>query len=94
MPFVTLARQADHPLILLPGRFLPPAVVTPRLIDARRAFRPLADGPLHAGADGWPMSIASLRVVTRLRRCGRHALPSLVGGTAADMTMVQPGATP
>ncbi|RTR05020.1 branched-chain amino acid transporter permease [Halomonas nitroreducens] len=93
VPFIALARQTDHPLTLHLGRYLPPAVMAILVIYALREFRPLAEGQLNAGADGWPMIVASLVVVT-LHLWRRHALLSIVGGTAAYMTMVQLGWTP
>ncbi len=92
-PFVALARQAEHPLILHLGRYLPPAVMMILVIYALRDFRPLAEGQLNAGATGWPMILASLAVVV-LHLWRRNALLSIIGGTAAYMTMVQLGWTP
>lgn len=54
LPFVALARQADHPLILHLGRYLPPAVMLILVIYALRDFRPLIEGHLNAAANGWP----------------------------------------
>lgn len=93
VPFVALARQADHPLILHLGRYLPPAVMMILVIYALRDFRPLSDGRLNVAGDGWPLIIASLAVVT-LHLWRRHALLSIIGGTAAYMIMIQLGWTP
>jgi branched-subunit amino acid transport protein AzlD len=90
LPFVALGRQAEHPLILHLGRYLPPAVMMILVIYALRDFRPLADGRLNASPDGWPVVIASL-VVVGLHLWRRHALLSIVGGTGAYMAMVQLG---
>ncbi|AXY41518.1 AzlD domain-containing protein [Halomonas sp. JS92-SW72] len=93
IPFVALARQAEHPLILHLGRYLPPTVMMILVIYALRDFRPLAEGQLNAAANGWPMILASLEVVT-LHLWRRNALLSIIGGTAAYMAMVQLGWTP
>ncbi|ERS90016.1 MULTISPECIES: branched-chain amino acid transporter permease [unclassified Halomonas] len=90
IPFVALARHADHPLILHLGRYLPPAVMMILVIYALRDFRPLLDGRLNAGADGWPMIVASL-VVVMLHLWRRNALLSIIAGTGAYMAMVQLG---
>lgn len=93
LPFMTLSRQADHPLILHLGRYLPPAVMMILVIYALRDFRPLADGSLNAAANGWPMMLASLAVVG-LHLWQRNALLSIIGGTGAYMAMVQIGWAP
>lgn len=93
LPFVALARQAEHPLILHLGRYLPPAVMMILVLYALRDFRPLADGRLNAAPDGWPMILASL-VVASLHLWQRNALLSIIGGTGAYMAMVQLGWTP
>ncbi|HSH57480.1 MAG TPA: AzlD domain-containing protein [Halomonas sp.] len=90
IPFVALARHADHPLILHLGRYLPPTVMMILVIYALRDFRPLLDGHLNAGANGWPMIIASL-IVALLHLWRRNALLSIIGGTGAYMAMVQLG---
>ncbi|MGE4532120.1 branched-chain amino acid transporter permease [Halomonas sp.] len=90
IPFVALARHADHPLILHLGRYLPPAVMMILVIYALRDFRPLLDGRLNAGGDGWPMILASLLVVV-LHLWRRNALLSIIAGTGAYMAMVQLG---
>ena len=90
IPFVALARHADHPLIIHLGRYLPPAVMMILVIYALRDFRPLLDGRLNAGADGWPMILASLVVVV-LHLWRRNALLSIIAGTGAYMAMVQLG---
>ncbi len=90
IPFVALARQAEHPLILHLGRYLPPTVMMILVIYALRDFRPLTDGQLNVAANGWPMILASLAVVVpHLWR--RNALVSILGGTGAYMAMVQLG---
>lgn len=88
LPFVALARQADHPLILHLGRYLPPAVMLILVIYALRDFRPLIEGHLNAAANGWPMMLAALLVVV-LHLWRRNALLSIVIGTASYMAMVQ-----
>ncbi|MDI5920569.1 AzlD domain-containing protein [Halomonas sp. LR5S13] len=93
LPFVALARQAEHPLILHLGRYLPPAVMMILVFYALRDFRPLVDGHLNAAADGWPMILASLAVVG-LHLWQRNALLSIIGGTGAYMAMVQLGWAP
>ncbi|WP_444984438.1 branched-chain amino acid transporter permease [Halomonas mongoliensis] len=90
IPFVALARQAEHPLILHLGRYLPPTVMMILVIYALRDFRPLAEGQLNASANGWPMILASLVVVV-LHLWRRNALVSILGGTGAYMAMVQLG---
>jgi branched-subunit amino acid transport protein AzlD len=90
VPFIALARQADHPLILHLGRYLPPAVMMILVIYALRGFRPLLDGRLNVTGTGWPMLIASL-VVAALHLWRRNALLSIIGGTGAYMAMVQLG---
>lgn len=93
LPFVALARQAEHPLILHLGRYLPPAVMMILVIYALRDFRPLTDGRLNVAPDGWPLILASLTVIG-LHLWRRHALLSIAGGTGAYMAMVQLGWTP
>lgn len=88
LPFVALARQAEHPLILHLGRYLPPAVMLILVIYALRDLRPLSDGRLSLAPDGLPMAIAAL-VVVALHLWRRNALLSIVAGTGAYMTMVQ-----
>lgn len=90
IPFVALAKQADHPLILHLGRYLPPAVMMILVIYALREFRPLLDSQLNTSASGWPMIIASL-IVAALHLWRRNALLSIIGGTGAYMAMVQLG---
>ncbi|MDR9440808.1 MAG: AzlD domain-containing protein, partial [Halomonas sp.] len=67
LPFVALARHAEHPLILHLGRYLPPAVMMILVLYALRDFSPLADGRLNAAADGWPMILAWPRVLSHAR---------------------------
>lgn len=93
LPFIALARQAEHPLILHLGRYLPPTVMMILVIYALRDFRPLAEGQLNAAADGWPMMLAA-SVVAILHLWRRHALLSIVAGTGAYMAMVQIGGSP
>ncbi|ATJ82794.1 branched-chain amino acid transporter permease [Halomonas beimenensis] len=93
LPFVALARQAEHPLILHLGRYLPPAVMLILVIYALRDFRPLIEGRLNAGPQGWPLVIASALVVG-LHLWRRHALVSILGGTATYMAMIQLGWMP
>jgi branched-subunit amino acid transport protein AzlD len=93
VPFLALSRQAEHPLILHLGRYLPPTVMMILVIYALRDFRPLAEGQLNAGANGWPMILASL-VVVLLHLWRRNALLSILGGTGAYMAMVQLGWAP
>lgn len=90
VPFVALARHADHPLILHLGRYLPPAVMMILVIYALREFRPLLDGHLNYTDSGWPMIIASL-IVAALHLWRRNALLSIIGGTGAYMAMIQIG---
>ncbi|HSH48857.1 MAG TPA: AzlD domain-containing protein [Halomonas sp.] len=90
VPFVALARQADHPLILHLGRYLPPAVMMTLVIYALREFRPLLDGRLNGTETGWPMIFAAL-IVSSLHLWRRNALLSIIGGTGAYMVMVQLG---
>lgn len=87
-PFMALAKQADHPLILHLGRYLPPAVMMILVIYALREFRPMLDTHLNTSATGWPMVIASL-IVAVLHLWLRNALLSIIGGTGAYMAMVQ-----
>ncbi|NWN82900.1 MAG: AzlD domain-containing protein [Halomonas sp.] len=88
IPFVALARHADHPLILHLGRYLPPTVMLILVIYALRDFRPLLEGQFNTGANGWPMMAASL-IVAVLHLWRRNALLSIIGGTGAYMAMVQ-----
>ncbi|WP_311943810.1 branched-chain amino acid transporter permease [Halomonas piscis] len=89
LPFVALYRQADHPLILHLGRYLPPAVMLILVIYALRDFTPLAgDWQLNMGDDGLPLVLASL-LVAGLHLWRRNALLSIVLGTASYMLMVQ-----
>lgn len=90
LPFVALARQADHPLILHLGRYLPPAIMLILVIYALRDFRPLIQAELNVGPNGLPMLVASL-VVAALHLWRRNALLSIMVGTGAYMLMVQLG---
>jgi branched-subunit amino acid transport protein AzlD len=91
VPFVALAKQADHPLILHLGRYLPPAVMLILVIYALRDFRLLTETwQLNIGANGIPLIIAGLLVaVAHLWR--RNALVSIMIGTGIYMLMVQIG---
>lgn len=90
IPFIALAKQADHPLILHLGRYLPPAVMMILVIYALREFRPLLNSQLNTSGSGWPMITASL-IVAVLHLWRRNALLSIIGGTGAYMAMVQLG---
>ncbi|WP_027966836.1 branched-chain amino acid transporter permease [Halomonas halocynthiae] len=90
IPFVALAKHADHPLILHLGRYLPPAVMMILVIYALREFRPMLDSQLNVSSTGWPMIIASIIVAT-LHLWRRNALLSIIGGTGMYMAMVQLG---
>lgn len=90
VPFVALARQAEHPLILHLGRYLPPAVMLVLVLYALRDFRPLLAGQLNATANGLPMLVAAL-IVAALHLWRRNALLSIVLGTGSYMLMVQLG---
>ena len=90
LPFIALSRQAEHPLILHLGRYLPPAVMMILVIYALRDFRPLAEGQLNMAANGLPVLIASVTVAS-LHLWRRNALLSIVGGTGLYMLMVQLG---
>ncbi|QEA39997.1 branched-chain amino acid transporter [Pistricoccus aurantiacus] len=88
LPFIALSRQADNPLILHLGRYLPPAVMLILVLYALQDFRPLSDGQLNVSPNGWPMILASLSVVI-LHLWRRNALLSIVTGTGFYMVMVQ-----
>ena len=90
VPFVALGKQAEHPLVLHLGRYLPPAVMLVLVIYALREFRPLEGGQLNIAANGLPMLLAAL-VVTILHVWRRNALLSIVIGTGCYMLMVQLG---
>lgn len=91
VPFVALAKQADHPLILHLGRYLPPAVMLILVIYSLRDFRPLTQGwQLNVGTDGLPLIMASL-LVAGLHLWRRNALFSIITGTGSYMLMVQIG---
>lgn len=90
VPFVALARQADHPLILHLGRYLPPAIMLILVIYALRDFRPLVQAELNVGPNGLPMLLAAV-VVAALHLWRRNALLSIMVGTGAYMLMVQLG---
>ncbi|MGO2131797.1 MAG: branched-chain amino acid transporter permease [Halomonas sp.] len=90
IPFMALAKQADHPLILHLGRYLPPAVMMILVIYALREFRPMLDSQLNTSGTGWPMIIASV-IVAVLHLWRRNALLSIIGGTGTYMAMVQLG---
>ncbi len=91
LPFVALSRQADHPLILHLGRYLPPAVMLILVIYALRDFTPLMpDWRLNMGDDGLPMLVASI-MVAGMHLWRRNALLSIMLGTGAYMLMVQLG---
>lgn len=88
LPFVALSRQADHPLVLHLGRYLPPAVMMILVLYALRDFRPVSLGQLNMQANGLPMLIAAACVVI-LHLWRRNALLSIMGGTGLYMFMVQ-----
>ncbi|GAA3908886.1 branched-chain amino acid transporter permease [Halomonas cibimaris] len=89
LPFIALSRQADHPLVLHLGRYLPPAVMLILVIYALRDFTPLTSSwQLNMGDSGLPLVFASL-VVAGLHVWRRNALLSIVLGTVAYMLMVQ-----
>ncbi|MYL24068.1 branched-chain amino acid transporter permease [Vreelandella massiliensis] len=91
VPFVALAKQADHPLILHLGRYLPPAVMLILVIYALRDFRPLTQAwQLNIGANGLPLIMASL-LVAGIHLWRRNALFSIIIGTGSYMLMVQIG---
>lgn len=90
VPFVALAKQAEHPLILHLGRYLPPAVMLVLVIYALREFRPLAGGQLNVADNGLPMLLAAL-IVAILHLWRRNALLSIMLGTGSYMLMVQLG---
>ena len=91
VPFVALAKQADHPLILHLGRYLPPAVMLILVIYALRDFRLLMDNwQLNISANGLPLIIAGL-LVAGIHLWRRNALVSIIAGTATYMLMVQIG---
>ncbi|XKH58752.1 AzlD domain-containing protein [Halomonas sediminis] len=88
LPFVAFSEQAEHPLVLHLGRYLPPAVMMILVIYALRDFRPLVDWQLNMGETGFPMFLAAgLVAIFHLWR--RNALLSIMSGTGAYMTMVQ-----
>ncbi|GHA86860.1 branched-chain amino acid transporter permease [Modicisalibacter luteus] len=90
LPFVALSRHAEHPLILHLGRYLPPAVMLILVLYALRDFRPLADGSLNGGENGFPLVVASITVAV-LHLWRRNALLSIIGGTGLYMAMIQLG---
>ena len=91
VPFVALSRQADHPLIIHLGRYLPPAVMLILVIYALRDLRPLTPTlTFNSGANGVPLIVASL-MVAALHLWRRNALLSIGLGTASYMLMVQLG---
>ncbi|WP_017430384.1 branched-chain amino acid transporter permease [Vreelandella jeotgali] len=91
LPFVALSKQADHPLILHLGRYLPPAVMLILVIYALRDFSPLTAGwQLNMGDNGLPLILASL-LVAGMHVWRHNALLSIVLGTVAYMVMVQLG---
>ncbi|WP_458525695.1 branched-chain amino acid transporter permease [Onishia taeanensis] len=88
LPFIAFSRQADHPLVMHLGRYLPPAVMLILVIYAMRDWRPLTDGTANLGANGWPMLLAGL-IVAGLQLWHRNALLSILAGTGVYMAMVQ-----
>ena len=88
LPFIAFSRQADHPLIMHLGRYLPPAVMLILVIYAMRDWRPVIDGAANLTANGWPMPVAGL-IVAGLQLWRRNALLSIVVGTGAYMSLVQ-----
>jgi len=88
LPFVALSRQADHPLILHLGRYLPPAVMAILVIYALRDLAPWSAGQLNVSPQGVPLILASLAVVF-LHLWRRNALLSIVGGTGLYMVLIQ-----
>lgn len=88
LPFIAFSRQAEHPLVMHLGRYLPPAVMLILVIYALRDWRPVANGAANLSANGWPMLMAGL-VVAGLQLWRRNALLSILAGTGAYMSMVQ-----
>ncbi|WP_242458085.1 AzlD domain-containing protein [Halomonas sp. YLGW01] len=88
LPFIALSRQADHPLILHLGRYLPPAVMLILVIYAMRDWRPFLNGAVNLTATGGPILLAGL-IVAGLQLWRHNALLSIVAGTGAYMSMIQ-----
>lgn len=88
LPFIALSRQADHPLILHLGRYLPPTVMAILVIYSLRHFTPWDSGQFDLSPNGLPLLLASLTVVG-LHLWRRNALLSIIGGTGLYMILIQ-----
>ncbi|WP_136254592.1 branched-chain amino acid transporter permease [Onishia niordana] len=88
LPFIAFSRQAEHPLVLHLGRYLPPAVMLILVTYAMRDWRPLSNGAVNLGANGLAMLLAAL-IVALLQLWRHNALLSIVTGTVSYMAMIQ-----
>ncbi|WP_168012792.1 branched-chain amino acid transporter permease [Halomonas salinarum] len=88
LPFIAFSRQAEHPLVLHLGRYLPPAVMLILVIYAMRDCSPLAQGAVNLDANGLPMLLAAL-IVAILQLWRHNALLSILAGTVSYMAMIQ-----
>ncbi len=88
LPFIAFSRQAEHPLVIHLGRYLPPAVMLILVIYAMRDWRPLSEGTANLSANGWPMILAGL-IVAGMQLWRRNALLSILAGTGTYMSLVQ-----
>ena len=83
LPFVLLSRAAHHPLLEHLGRFLPPIVMVLLVVYS---FKNEAEFSMS-----FMPELGCLALVAALHFAFRQSLLSIVGGTAAYMTLVQMG---
>ncbi len=83
VPFVLLSRAANHPLLEHLGRFLPPIVMVLLVVYS---FKSEANFSIE-----FLPELGCLALVAILHLLFRQSLLSIVGGTAAYMTLVQMG---
>lgn len=83
LPFLVLSRAANHPLLEHLGRFLPPIVMVLLVVYSFKNEAAISIEFLP--------ELGCLALVAVLHLAFRQALISIVGGTAAYMTLVQMG---
>lgn len=83
LPFLLLSRVANHPLLEYLGRFLPPIVMVLLVIYSFKTEASIS-------VDFLP-ELGCLALVAALHLAFKQSLISIVGGTAAYMTLVQMG---
>jgi branched-subunit amino acid transport protein AzlD len=83
-PFMLLRKRADHPLLIFLGKYTPAAIMTILVIYS------LGSVDLSAPPHGAPELIAALLTLAA-HLLWRHALLSIIAGTAFYMFAVQSG---